>query len=362
MSEPRVLVIGEALVDVVVGLDATTKEIPGGSPANVALGLARLDRQAELVCWIGKDERGELVRKHLESNGVALVEGSDGAEATSTAVAVIGEDGAATYRFDLDWNPPTPAPSENVPLAVHTGSIGAIMEPGRLTVQAVLAAYRQTSTITYDPNVRPQLMGTPGDARPLVERLIAASDVVKCSDEDLEWLTSGADQEETLRSWLELGPAIAVVTRGPEGALAVTSSGLRLEVPSQPAVVADTVGAGDSFMGGIIDGLWTEGLLGAENREALNNISEEALRRVIAHAIAIAAITVSRPGANPPNRAELEAAAAAVEAEEVVTHEDAAAATAPEAAAEETAPKNAVAPAAPEGAAKEAEHECCGNC
>ena len=104
-------------------------------------------------------------------------------------------------------------------------------------------------------------------------------------------------------------------------------------------------------MGGIIDGLWTEGLLGAENREALNNISEEALRRVIAHAIAIAAITVSRPGANPPNRAELEAAAAAVEAEEVVTHEDAAAAAAPEADA-----------AAPEGAAKEAEHECCGNC
>ena len=194
-------------------------------------------------------------------------------------------------------------------------------------------------------------MGTPGDARPLVERLIAASDVVKCSDEDLEWLTSGADQEETLRSWLELGPAIAVVTRGPEGALALTSSGLRLEVPSQPAVVADTVGAGDSFMGGIIDGLWTEGLLGAENREALHNISEEALRRVIAHAIAIAAITVSRPGANPPTRAELEAAAAAVEAEEVVTHEDAAAAAAPEADA-----------AAPEGAAKEAEHECCGNC
>ena len=362
MSEPRVLVIGEALVDVVVGLDATTKEIPGGSPANVALGLARLGRQAELVCWIGKDARGELVRKHLESNGVALVEGSDGAEATSTAVAVIGDDGAASYRFDLDWNPPTPAPSKNIPLAVHTGSIGAIMEPGRLTVQAVLAAYRQTSTITYDPNVRPQLMGTPGDARPLVERLIAASDVVKCSDEDLAWLTGGADQEETLRSWLELGPAIAVVTRGPEGALAVTSSGLRLEVPSQPAVVADTVGAGDSFMGGIIDGLWTEGLLGAENREALHNISEEALRRVIAHAIAIAAITVSRPGANPPTRAELEAAAAAVEAEEVVTHEDAAAATAPETAAEETAPKNAVAPAAPEGAAKEAKHECCGNC
>ena len=142
-----------------------------------------------------------------------------------------------------------------------------------------------------------------------------------------------------------------MVTRGPEGALALTSSGLRLEVPSQPAVVADTVGAGDSFMGGIIDGLWTEGLLGAENREALHNISEEALRRVIAHAIAIAAITVSRPGANPPTRAELETAAAAVEAEEVVTHEDAAAAAAPEADA-----------AAPQGAAKEAEHECCGNC
>lgn len=135
-------------------------------------------------------------------------------------------------------------------------------------------------------------------------------------------------------------------------------------------------------MGGIIDGLWTEGLLGAENREALHNISEEALRRVIAHAIAIAAITVSRPGANPPTRAELEviaracalieaqpayraeleAAAAAVQEEEVVTHEEAVTSDAPKSAAEETAPKNAVAPAAPEGAAEETKHECCGNC
>ena len=138
-------------------------------------------------------------------------------------------------------------------------------------------------------------------------RLIGLSDLVKCSDEDIEWLYGkDAQVEEVLRGWLGLGAAVVVVTRGKAGALALTSSGLRLEVPADPSVVvADTVGAGDSFMGGLEDALWSEGLVGADRRQALHAVDEETLERIVRHAAAIADITVSRAGANPPTRAEL---------------------------------------------------------
>ena len=304
------LVIGEALVDVVIHPGAEPVDIPGGSPANVALGLARLGRDAELDCWIADDERGRTIRSHLVADGVRITPGSDGAERTSTAQATIGEDRAATYVFDLDWNPPYPAPAEP-PILVHTGSIAAILEPGARTVEQVLRDFRASATVCYDPNARPQLMGSPEEAREIVERLVALSDLVKCSDEDVAWFygineDDDAALEGVLRGWLQMGPAIVVVTRGKRGALALTHSGLRLEVPADPAVVvADTVGAGDSFMGGLEDGLWSEGLVGAQQREALRAIDAAALERVVRHASRIADITVSRAGANPPTRAEL---------------------------------------------------------
>ena len=308
------LVIGEALVDVVIHPGQEPVDIPGGSPANVALGLARLGRDAELHCWIGTDERGKAVRAHLEASGVRLAPGADGAERTSTAQATIGEDRAATYLFDLDWNPPRPVLADGeAPLLVHTGSIAAILAPGAATVEQVLRETRATSTIAYDPNARPQLMGEPEDARRIVERLVALSDLVKCSDEDIAWLY-GIDTSEdsalqsVLNDWLKLGPSVVVVTRGKHGALALTASGLRLEVPADPnVVVADTVGAGDSFMGGLEDGLWSEDLVGADRREALRAIDAATLERIVRHAAAIADITVSRAGANPPTRTDLEA-------------------------------------------------------
>ena len=304
------LVIGEALVDVVIHPGAEPVDIPGGSPANVALGLARLGRDAELDCWIADDERGRAIRSNLVADGVRITPGSDGAERTSTAQATIGEDRAATYVFDLDWNPPYPAPAEP-PILVHTGSIAAILEPGARTVEQVLRDFRASATVCYDPNARPQLMGSPEEAREIVERLVALSDLVKCSDEDVAWFygineDDDAALEGVLRGWLQMGPAIVLVTRGKRGALALTHSGLRLEVPADPAVVvADTVGAGDSFMGGMEDGLWSEGLVGAQQREALRAIDAAALERVVRHASRIADITVSRAGANPPTRAEL---------------------------------------------------------
>ena len=274
------LVIGEALVDVVIHPGQEPVDIPGGAPANVALGLARLGRDVELHCWIGTDERGKAVRSHLEASGVRLAPGADGAARTSTAQATIGEDRAASYVFDLDWNPPRPTlPDGQAPLLVHTGSIAAILAPGAATVEQVLRETRATSTIAYDPNARPQLMGDPKDAREIVERLVGLSDLVKCSDEDIAWLYGrDADLETVLRSWLDTGVAV---------------------------VVADTVGAGDSFMGGLEDALWSEDLVGADRREALRAVDTETLERIVRHAAAIADITVSRAGANPPTRDEL---------------------------------------------------------
>lgn len=305
------LVIGEALVDIVINEGQDPQEIPGGSPANVALGLSRLGRDAALACWIGRDLRGLAVRNHLEEAGIHLVEGSDEAEATSTARASIGSDGAATYVFDVDWNPPFPELGQaEPPLLVHTGSIAAILQPGAATVQRTLATYRATSTICYDPNARPQLMGERDQARQTVEDIIELSDLVKCSNEDIEWLygVDGSSDEalaKVLDTWIELGAAITVVTRGGDGALVKTASGLTMDIKADPTTVVDTVGAGDSFMGGLEDGLWSEGLVGAEQRPALYAIDEETLERVVRHAAAIAAITVSRAGANPPTRAEL---------------------------------------------------------
>jgi len=300
------LVVGEALVDVVRRRDGRVAEHPGGSPLNVAVGLARLGREAHLLTWFGSDERGAAVRAHLEGSGVRIVPGSDGAPRTSTAVASLDEEGVATYGFDIDWRLPATSGAAE-PLVVHTGSIAAVLEPGAAQVAELVAAQRERATVTYDPNLRPALMGEPERAARRVEPMLDLADVVKVSDEDLDWYAPGEDVETVARRWAARGPAIVVVTRGGEGALAVTAAGLRVTVAAPPVAVVDTVGAGDSFMGGLVDGLWSAGLLGAERREALRAVDAATLREVLERCARIAAITVSRAGANPPTAAELAA-------------------------------------------------------
>lgn len=306
-AERRILVIGEALVDVVHARDGAVTEHVGGSPANVALGLGRLGRGADLLTWLGRDDRGRRIAEHLAASGAALVPGSDGAERTSVATAHLAADGGATYEFDLTWCiPETWASPPAAPIAVHTGSIAAVLEPGAADVARILAAHRASATITYDPNLRPSLMPPPDRTRAVVEQVVAMADVVKVSDEDLAWLAPG-DPMGLARTWATAGPALVVVTRGGEGAVAWTAAGVHVEVASAPVVVADTVGAGDSFMAGLIDGLWGAGLLGPDARAALRAVDEATLRGVLERCAVIAAITVSRPGANPPTAAEVSA-------------------------------------------------------
>lgn len=297
------LVIGEALVDVVRKPDGTLTAHPGGSPTNVAFGLARLGRSAELLTSLGDDAYGELVRSHVESSG-ATIAPSSAAPRTSVATANLDTHGVATYDFELEWALPEEPTTEPDPIVVHTGSIAAVLEPGASTVASLVARARERATVTYDPNVRPSLMGDREAAAATIERLVALSDVVKVSDEDLGWLFPGEGPTDAAQRWLALGPALVVVTLGSEGAIAVCKAGM-VSVPPVRVEVADTVGAGDSFMSGLIDGLWSAGMLGGHLREALRAIDLQSVTEILERCARIAGITVSRSGANPPTRAEL---------------------------------------------------------
>jgi len=303
-SAPHVLVVGEALVDEVRRADGTVAEHPGGSPANVALTLGRLGREVRLAAHLGRDHHGEQVRAWLAASDVRLTPGSDGAPATSVARAVIDASGAATYDFAITWDVPSGTAATDSTLAVHTGSIAAVLEPGASAVHDLVLAARGRATITYDPNARPSLMGTPDAALARIEPLVAAADVVKVSDEDLAWLYPGSAPLEVARTWARRGPALVVVTYGGEGAVALCAAG-EARVAAPRVQVVDTVGAGDTFMGALLDGLWAQDLLGAARREALRSIDLPTLTDVLQGCVAAAAVTVSRAGANPPRREEL---------------------------------------------------------
>ena len=222
MSE-RILVIGEALIDRVRDIDGDVVEHPGGSPANVAVGLARLDHLVDFATRIGQDERGARIANHLTRHGVSLLEVSVGPNPTSVAEAHLDPSGAAEYTFDLHWD----LPRVSVPARVshvHTGSIAAVLEPGAASVLATLRAARAHATISYDPNLRPDIMGDLDAVRPRVEEIVGLADVVKASDEDLALIYPGQSVPEVLRRWAKLGPSLVVVTRAQRARCSASAS------------------------------------------------------------------------------------------------------------------------------------------
>lgn len=296
------LVIGECVADIVRLPGAADQVHPGGSPANVAYGLARLGHGVTLLTQLGPDADGRQIRDHLAGAGVEVR--TDGATApTPSAAVTLDGAGQAAYTFEITWTL-GPVSLEQPPRHVHTGSIAAVMEPGATAVVAAVDALRTAATVSYDPNVRPELMGDHAAAVRKVERCVALSDVVKASDEDLEWLYPGQEPGQVAERWLATGPAVVLVTRGGDGALAVLPDG-RVAVEAPPVDVADTVGAGDAFMSGTLHALAARGLLGADGRERLRSLDRATVTDVLRHAAASAAVTVSRAGANPPDAAEL---------------------------------------------------------
>lgn len=293
-------------MDVVRTGDAVS-EHPGGSPMNVSFGLARLGIPVDFLTRLGRDARGHAIEDHLQSVGVTVVPEPQAGITTSSATATIDESGSAHYDFDVEWRIDARDAPAGTSAVLHFGSISAFLRPGADTVAALVGAARSTATITYDPNIRPQFLPDHALALAAVESHIATSDVVKASDEDVAWLYPDRAPADVAADWLTTGPSLVVVTTGSGGSIVEFSSG-HMVVAARTVEVADTIGAGDSFMAGLIAGLYWEGLLGAGSRDALRDVSAETVRSIVDRATLCAAITVGRRGAQPPTLAELDAA------------------------------------------------------
>jgi fructokinase len=291
----RGLVIGEALIDIVERDGRISGEHVGGSPLNVAVGLARLGHDVDLLTHIADDPRGRRIADYVKSSGAQLFPGSITAVRTPTARVRLTDAGLADYVFDLDWRLPG-IPTAPPPVVAHTGSIAAVQEPGCLAVAALVDAYRVSATVTLDPNVRPALVTDYDVARERLERLVERSDVVKASEEDLRWIDPDRTPAQIAQTWLGRGPSIVAVTAGARGAFAVCAAG-RAEVAARPVQIVDTVGAGDAFMVGLIDWLWRSGLLGADQRERLRRIGVDTLTAALESAALLSALSVAGSGA-----------------------------------------------------------------
>ena len=303
-------VIGEALVDVVSREGEEPRAHVGGSPMNVAVGLARLGHDVQFLGRYGRDEYGRQVADHLTGNGVRLPFDAD-ALPTSVAQATLDETGAASYDFQLDWSLDVSPERIDELLrdtdALHAGSIGAMLEPGATVVGQALERARGHALISYDPNCRPSIIPDSSDARARAEKIVALSHVIKASDEDLLWLYPHRSIEDSARAWLKAGARLVVVTRGVMGPWAVSRGTGRdgVEVPAARVTVADTVGAGDSFMAALLSGLADRSILGPTAASALDELDSAHLTELLRHAAAAAGVTVSRSGADLPTRADL---------------------------------------------------------
>lgn len=297
-----VLVVGESLIDVVRDASGNELEIVGGSPANVAQGVARLGNPVRLATAIGRDDRGQRIASELEYSKVQLDPGSWRLATTSSATAVLEADGSAHYTFDIEW-PPIPVPTVRAERLLHIGSFGTYLHPGAESVIQAVERMSDHMLISFDPNIRPALMGTHAVGVSTTERLIGKADVVKLSDEDASWLYPALSIDEVLNHLLELGVTIAAVTRGASGSV-LASRIARAEIAAPAVRVRDTVGAGDSYTAALIDAILRDPTI-------LSNPDEGALRSGGTHAATAAALTVQRNGAQLPTRSELQRAIAA---------------------------------------------------
>ncbi|HJY24541.1 MAG TPA: carbohydrate kinase [Actinomycetes bacterium] len=295
-------VVGEALVDVVNG-----SAYPGGSPANVALGLARLGRPVRLWTRLGRDSYGDLIKDHLQQSGVVVPDDSIDDDPTSSAIATLDERGRASYEFDISWDVHLPSTLPDDVVTLHTGSLATVLAPGRDAVAELIRREhaRGHTTISLDLNARPSLVDDHEELVKRLDQLIPLAHVVKMSEEDLEYLWPGDTFDIMAERLLATGDvAIVLVTRGPDGAWASTRQTL-VEVAAPEVELVDTVGAGDAFTAGLLDALATAGLLGAGRADLLARQSDEEIRRLIEAAALVAAITCSRRGANPPTADEV---------------------------------------------------------
>ena len=306
-ADAAVVVTGEALIDLVLARDGSLDGHPGGGPYNVARTIGRLEQPVSYLGRLSTDGFGRRLRHELEADGVRLESVIETDAPTTLAVAELDAAGAARYRFyDAGTSAPglsLAAASAALPERVgmfYLGTLGLVFEPMASTLEALVGAIGDDTLVALDPNCRPSMLGDPAAFRGRLARLLARTDVMKASADDLAWIDPGSDPITGARALLGHDRAVALVTLGADGALVVTAEAA-VEVPSPKVEVVDTIGAGDAFMGAFLARWRARGL----GRSDLHRIDE--VEQATAFACRVAAYTCSRPGADPPHLRDLDA-------------------------------------------------------
>lgn len=304
-----IVVAGEALVD--LAPDGTRLvPLPGGSPYNVAVGLARLGTAVSYLGRLSRDGFGQLMADRLRTEGADLSLASRTDAPTTLAVVHLDDDGHASYGFYLAATSAASLEQADLPglpddaaLHVSMGAVGLETVPAGRTLTHLLRRETGRRFLSVDPNIRPSAIhGTVASYAGLLDELVADLTLVKVSDEDLAVVRPGRDPLEVARDWASTGPALVVVTRGSDGAVAVRAEGEPIEVPGEVVEVVDTVGAGDAFTSGLLSWLHQHQLL---SDGALRSLDATGVASALEHARRVAAITCTRPGSDPPRAAEL---------------------------------------------------------
>jgi fructokinase len=298
----QVWVTGEVLIDLIPD-GSERKPIVGGGPANTAKALARLGIDTQFIDGISINEYGQMAKDELVASGVKLdyVQYSD--KPTSLAIVSLSDSGSAFYEFVIedtatfDFNSTwLPNPQTERPSLLHVGTLATAIEPGASILFEWAQSVTKVAPIVFDPNIRPAVINDRELYVNQIERWVSISSAIKVSDEDIKWLYPFLEIDQVVNNWLAKGPSLIVITYGDKG-LAGYRVGKKVSVDAIKVVVADTVGAGDTVGAILVEAIVKDGL------DTLDGVRLEMMLKRAAKA---AAITVSRTGANPPSKEEID--------------------------------------------------------
>jgi len=298
----HVWVVGEVLIDLIPYTDQHLAVV-GGGPANTAKALAKLGVKTYFIDGVSNDEYGQMAKGELLTANVLLDYAQYSNKPTCTAKVTLSKSGGATYEFIIEgtatfdfstsW---LPDPQSLKPLLLHIGTLATVIEPSASVLFEWVQSVANVAPIVFDPNIRPVVLGDRVEYVKKVEKWVAISSAVKVSDEDLNWLYPGKAIDEIVKNWLEEGVRLVVVTLGDKGIIAYRENE-RVSVDAVKIVVADTVGAGDTVGAVLVEAIVKNGL---------DKLTGEVLKTMLNRAVKAAAITVSRTGANPPSKEEID--------------------------------------------------------
>jgi fructokinase len=298
----RVWVAGEVLIDLIPTADQYLA-IVGGGPANTAKALAKLGVKTYFIDGISTDKYGQMAKAELLAANVLLDYAQYSNKPTCTAKVTLSSSGSASYEFVIrdtatfdfsdQW---LPDPQRLNPSLLHIGTLATVIEPGASVLFEWAQSVARVAPIVFDPNIRPAVLGNSDEYVKNVEKWVAMSSAVKVSDEDLDWLYPSKAIDEIVNEWLEVGVQLVVVTLGDKGITAYRKNE-QISVDAVKVDVADTVGAGDTVGAVLVEAIVDNGL---------DRLTGEVLKTMLNRAVKAAAITVSRTGANPPSKDEID--------------------------------------------------------